>query len=91
MAKVIRSFSLDPEVSDILENYCRQSDNWHKNISRSKVVNDASRGFLSDTDRAELIQQRDQLMLAVQRANLAIRDSPSPPRLPWWRRLLLGR
>ena len=89
MAKVIRSFSLDHEVSEILENYCRQSDNWEKRISRSKVVNDAIRWFLSG-DTAELVASQRALMKKVRELAM-IRDSPSPPRLPWWRRLLLGR
>lgn len=90
MAKVVKAFSLDRETIDLLENYCRQSDNWHAKISRSKVVNDAILWFLSETDRAELVHQNEQLVEAVKRANLALAN-PEPTYRSWWRRLLLGR
>ena len=89
MSKVIKAYSLDLETVRILEDYCRQSDNWDKTISRSKVVNDAIRWFLSG-DTAELVHNNEKLMQAVKRANKEIM-SPTPISRPWWRRLLLGQ
>ena len=89
MAKVIRAFSLDLETAELLERYCSASDNWKKSISRSKVVNDAIVWFLQG-DTAELVRSQEALMEKVRELAM-LRESPDPPRLPWWRRLLLGR
>ena len=89
MAKVIRSFSLDPEVSQILEDYCSASDNWNRNISRSRIVNDAINWYLAG-DTAELVASQEALMQKVRELAM-IRDSPETPRRSWWRRLLLRR
>ena len=89
MSKVIKAYSLDIETVKILEDYCSQSDNWKKTISRSKVVNDAIVWFLRG-DTAELVHNNEKLMEAVKRANKELL-SPTPPNRPLWRRLLLGQ
>ena len=89
MSKVIKAFSLDRRTVDILEDYCKQSDNWDKTISRSKVVNDAIVWFLRG-DTAELVHNNEKLMEAVKRANKEL-ISPTPTNRPLWRRLLLGQ
>ncbi len=89
MPKVNKAYSLDFETVRILEEYCSASDNWKKNISRSKVVNDAIVWFLRG-DTAELVHNNERLMEAVARANKEIM-SPEPTNRPWWRRLLLGQ
>ena len=86
MSKVVKAFSLDRRTVEILENYCREADNWHRNISRSKVVNDAIVWFLSDTDRAELVHNNEMLVEAVQRANLKL-INPTKEK-SWWRQIL---
>ena len=86
MSKVIKAFSLDRSTEDILEHYCRQSDNWDKQISRSKVVNDAIVWFLSDTDRAELVHNNERLVAAVQRANQQLANPTK--KKSWWRQIL---
>ena len=92
MSKVNKAYSLDLETVRILEEYCAASDNWDKTISRSKVVNDAIRWFITG-DVAELKKERDEIHarwveLVNQKHNSKV---SSPPNLPWWRQLLLGR
>ena len=89
-SKVIKSFSLDIETVRMLEEYSRSMEDWNNpSWSRSKVVNDAIRWFLSG-DTAELVHNNEKLLDAVKRANRAITE-PKRTNLPWWRRLLLGR
>lgn len=45
--KAIRAYSLDIDLIQKLERYCAAHDTWGKTKSRSKVVNDAIRWFLS--------------------------------------------
>ena len=85
MAKVIKSFFLEMRTVRILEDYCRASDNWKKNISRSKVVNDAIVWFLSG-DVAELVASQEALMERV-RQLAGARDFPVKKRA-WWRQIL---
>ncbi len=92
MAKVNKTFSLDLQTIRILEDYCSSSDNWDKTISRSRVVNDAIRWFLSG-DVAEQIHNHDALLERYTKL-LRERDELSQSRTinrPWWRRLLLGQ
>ena len=92
MAKVNKTYSLDPEVFMLLERYCAASDTWGKKKSRSKVVNEAIRWYISG-DTADLVDSQQKLMakvreLAIEKDKLRESRSPSPS---WWRRLLLGR
>ena len=85
MSKVIKAFSIDIKTAQILESYCKESDNWQKNISRSKVVNDAIVWFLSG-DVAELVHSNEQLMKKFGDA-MRSRDDPETKRA-WWRQIL---
>ena len=86
MSKVIKAFSLDRRTVDILEDYCRQADNWEKRISRSKVVNDAIVWFLSG-DVAELVHNNEQLVKKFGDV-MREKDSPRIPKKSWWRQIL---
>ena len=85
MSKVIKAFSIDIKTAQILESYCKESDNWQKNISRSKVVNDAIVWFLSG-DVAELVHSNEQLMKKFGDV-MRSRDDPETKRA-WWRQIL---
>jgi hypothetical protein len=92
MAKVNKTYSLDPEVFMMLERYCSASDTWGKKKSRSKVVNEAIRWYISG-DTADLVDSQEKLMAKVR--ELAMRsekeDTASMPKtrsMTWWRRLL---
>ena len=87
MSKAIKAYSLDLSTVKLLEDYCRQSDNWDKTVSRSKVVNDAIVWFLQG-DTAELLHNNERLMEAVKRANQAIAAPGRDTRKSWWRVLL---
>lgn len=92
MAKVNKAYSLDLETVRLLERYCASSDNWNRTISRSKVVNDAIRWFLSG-DVAEQIHNHQELLeryTQLLREKDQLRES-RPIDRPWWRRLLLGQ
>ncbi len=84
MAKVIKSFSLNLETVRLLEDYCAASDNWNTTISRSKVVNDAIRWYITG-DVAELVQNNEKLQKRFASVMIA-RDSPTPKR-SWWRQI----
>jgi hypothetical protein len=87
MAKVNKTYSLDPEVFMLLERYCAASDTWGKRKSRSKVVNEAIRWYISG-DTADLVDSQQKLMAKVR--ELAIeKHSKQPVEVrSWWRRLL---
>ncbi len=92
MVKVNKTYSIDPETFMMLENYCAASDNWKKNVSRSKTVNDAIVWYLSG-DVEELKRERDDIHarwveLVNQKHDSKVSMTPGRP---WWRRLLLGR
>lgn len=88
MSKVIKSFSLDMETVRILEDYCSASDNWDGTISRSRIVDNAIKWYLSG-DTAELVESQQALMAKV-RELAKSRDFPKV-KIPWWRRILIGR
>ena len=58
--KAIRAYSLDLDIIQKLEKYCAAHDTWGKTKSRSKVVNDAIRWFLSG-NLAEKLHSAEQL------------------------------
>lgn len=94
MSKVIKAYSLDLETVRILENYCSASDNWDRTISRSKVVNDSIKWFITG-DIAELVHNREVLVERIKQMNLKLDSAEAmeskPISRPWWRRLLLGQ
>lgn len=92
MAKVNKTYSLDPEVFMLLERYCAASDTWGKRKSRSKVVNEAIRWYISG-DTADLVDSQQKLMAKVR--ELAMRNEKEQTaskaitwQTSWWRRLL---
>lgn len=87
MSKVIKSFSLEIETVQELEYYCSANDNWDKSISRSKVVNDAIRWFITG-NVAELVHNNEKLQ---ERFGEAMRNQDKQPpkaRKSWWKELL---
>lgn len=58
--KANRAYSLDLEVIMQLEKYAAAHDTWGKKKSRSKIVNDAIRWFLSG-DLAEKLHSAEEL------------------------------
>ena len=83
MAKVIKSFSLDIEVVQLLESIC--IDDWDSKTSRSKIVNDAIRWYISG-DVAELVNGNKEL----QKRYAAVQQKlhAPVPKKSWWRQLL---
>ena len=58
--KANRSYSLDLEVIMMLEKYAASHDTWSKRRSRSKIVNDAIRWFLTG-DLAQKLHSAEEL------------------------------
>jgi hypothetical protein len=58
--KANRSYSLDLETIMMLEKYASASESWSKRRSRSKIVNDAIRWFLTG-DMAEKVHSAEEL------------------------------
>ena len=85
MSKVTKAYSLDYSTYELLEDYCRETDNWDKKMSRSKVVNDAIVWFLSG-DVAELVHNNEQLVKKFGE-EMRKKDSLQPTK-SWWRVLL---
>lgn len=86
--KAGRSYTLDIEVIMMLERYCAASDTWGKRKSRSKVVNEAIRWYISG-DTADLVDSQQKLMAKVR--ELAMRNEASVAKRGggvWWKRLL---
>ena len=86
--KVNKTYTLELDTVQILENYCAASDNWDKRVSRSSVVNSAIRWYLQG-DTADLVASQEALIAKVRDLALANdRARENPARLSWWRRLL---
>ena len=58
--KANRAYSLDLEVIMMLEKYAASHDTWGKKKSRSKIVNDAIRWFLTG-DLAQKLHAAEEL------------------------------
>jgi len=87
MSKVNKAYSLDLETVRLLEDYCAASDNWEKTISRSKVVNDAIRWFITG-DVAELVHNNEQLQKRFSSAMKKQHEQNPRAQRKWWRQLL---
>ena len=90
--KAGRSYTLDLEVIMMLEKYCAASDTWDKRKSRSKVVNDAIRWFLTG-DVADRIHSHEALQqryreVCIELSQYKDRSTPELKNRSWWRRLL---
>ena len=85
MAKVNKAYSLDLETIQLIEEYTNGGQN-----SRSRLVNNAIRWYLSGDGKKEADLQEEILFLQKIIADRKSTESESPS-LSWWRRLLLGR
>lgn len=85
MAKVNKAYSLDIETIQLIEEHTNHGQN-----SRSRLVNNAIRWYLSGDGETVADLQEEILILqkiiADRRPTESEQTSPS-----WWRRLLLGR
>jgi hypothetical protein len=54
MAKVVRAFSLDPEVATMIDKIAQKDSSWSHKPNKSRVVNQALRWYYL-TDIAEVI------------------------------------
>ena len=90
--KVGKAYTLDVEVVQMLERYCAASETWDKRRSRSKVVNDAIRWFLTG-DMADRIHSHEALQeryreVCIELAQYRERSPREIDNRSWWRRLL---
>lgn len=96
MAKVNKAFSIDPQTFIMLDRYCAASETWDKRRSRSAVVNEAIKWYLSG-DNADLItDSHRELMRRFREKCIELEQykKRSPRALgeidnrPWWKTLL---
>jgi len=59
MAKVVRAFSIDPEVAQMIDRIANQNSTWDKKPNKSRVVNLALRWYYL-SDIAEIIADKDE-------------------------------
>ena len=90
--KAGRSYTLDLDVIQMLERYCSASETWDKRKSRSSVVNDAIRWFLTG-DVADRIHSHEALQqryreVCIELSQYKDRSTPELKNRSWWRRLL---
>ena len=90
--KVGKAYTLDVEVVQMLERYCAASETWDKRKSRSKVVNDAIRWFLTG-DVADRIHSHEALQqryreVCIELSQYKDRSTVEIDNRSWWRRLL---
>ena len=72
--KAVRAYSIDLDTITMLEKYAASHDTWGKKKSRSKIVNDAIKWFLTGNlaeklHSAERLQENFRL-LAIEKAEL---------------------
>ena len=72
--KAVRAYSIDLDTITMLEKYAATHDTWGKKKSRSKIVNDAIKWFLTGNlaeklHSAERLQENFRL-LAIEKAEL---------------------
>ena len=93
MVKVNKAFSIDPQTFIMLDRYCAASETWDKRRSRSAVVNEAIKWYLSG-DNADLITDSHRDLIEKYREKcieLAEYKERSPREIdnrPWWKALL---
>jgi hypothetical protein len=62
MAKVVRAFSIDREVADRVDLIAKKNSTWDRKPNASRVVNDALRWYYTDTNIADIIADREELI-----------------------------
>lgn len=95
MAKVNKAFSIDPQTFIMLDRYCAASETWDKRRSRSAVVNEAIKWYLSG-DNADLITDSHRDLMAKYRDKCIEVEELRSQVVPvakrgggvWWRTLL---
>ena len=85
MTRVGRTYTLSLETIQLIEEYTNGGQN-----SRSRLVDNAIRWYLSGDGKREADLQEEILFLQKIIADRKPTESESPS-LSWWRRLLLGR
>jgi hypothetical protein len=55
LAKVVRAFSIDPDVARMIDRIAEKESTWHKKPNKSKVVNRALRWYYLESDMSETI------------------------------------
>ena len=85
MTRVGRTYTLSLETIQLIEEYTNGGQN-----SRSRLVDNAIRWYLSGDGKREADLQEEILFLQKIIADRKPTESESPG-LSWWRRLLLGR
>ena len=55
MAKVVRAFSIDPDVARMIDRIAEKESTWHKKPNKSRAVNRALRWYYLESDMAETI------------------------------------
>lgn len=58
MAKIVRAFSIDPEVGEMIDRIAIRNSTWDHRPNRSFTVNQALRWYYL-TDIAEIIEDKD--------------------------------
>ncbi len=59
MAKIVRAFSIDPEVGEMIDRIAEKNSSWSHNPNKSRTVNQALRWYYL-TDIAEIIDDKDE-------------------------------
>ena len=85
MTRVGRTYTLSLETIQLIEEYTNGGQN-----SRSRLVDNAIRWYLSGDGKREADLQEEILFLQKIIADRKPMESETPS-LSWWRRLLLGR
>ena len=62
MAKVVRAFSIDSEVAEMIDKIANREATWDKKPNKSRTVNLALRWYYMDTNIAEVLADRDSLV-----------------------------
>ena len=55
LAKVVRAFSIDPDVARMIDRIAERESTWHKKPNKSRVVNRALRWYYLESDMSETI------------------------------------
>ncbi len=58
MAKIVRAFSIDPEVGEMIDRIAIRNSTWDHRPNRSSTVNQALRWYYL-TDIAEIIEDKE--------------------------------